>query len=155
MEPPSKHSVTVLNDSGEILALESIPSAVRASLLRAEPSEVRVLFTSDERVRALNKQFRGIDEATDVLTFPDDSAASGDIAIAVPFASRQAAARGMPVEIELVYLAVHGSLHLLGMDDCTENERIGMVRRMNEVMAQLGLPVDENWSSLHEASGVA
>ncbi len=85
-----------------------------------------ILVTDDDEVRALNRQFLGIDEATDVLSFPEetddfvegmaDEPFLGDIAIALPTAERQAAAIGHALDAELAHLLVHGILHLLGYD---------------------------------------
>jgi rRNA maturation RNase YbeY len=111
-----------------------------------------VLLTHDEDIRRLNREFRHLDEPTDVLTFPSgEEDPLGDIAIALPYASRQAEKRGVPLEQELAYLAIHGALHLAGFDDETEPERARMVREMNRIATELGLPPDEEWGSLlHE-----
>jgi len=113
-------------------------------------AKVDVLLTDDKTMKRLNKEFRGIDEATDVLTFPApdwDGAPLGDIAISLDFATRGAAARRVPVHEELAYLGIHGGLHLLGYDDETEQEREDMVDRMNVVAAMAGINTDENWAS--------
>ncbi|MFX8316485.1 rRNA maturation RNase YbeY, partial [Acinetobacter baumannii] len=76
----------------------------------------------------MNSEFRGIDQPTDVLTFPADQsvvgAPLGDIAIGVGYATRQARARGVSLTQELCYLAIHGALHLAGFDDETEQDRL-------------------------------
>lgn len=113
-------------------------------------AKVDVLLTDNRTMKRLNKEFRGIDEATDVLTFPApdwDGAPLGDIAISLDFATRGAAARRVPVHEELAYLGIHGGLHLLGYDDETEQERENMVERMNRVAARAGINTDENWAS--------
>lgn len=117
--------------------------------------EVCVLLTSDEEVRRLNRQFRRVDEPTDVLTFPSGDPGSGDIAIAVPYAQKQADARGVDLGQEIAYLAIHGALHLAGYDDEEEDDRRTMVRKMNEVARTVGLPEDHEWGSLfHGESAV-
>lgn len=114
--------------------------------------KVSVLLTDDEPIRTLNREHRGIDEPTDVLTFPGGDfpgAPLGDIAISAPMARAQARARGIPWEVELAYLAIHAGLHLAGFDDETEAD----LRRMQAEMASMaqicGLPVDPEWVSLH------
>jgi rRNA maturation RNase YbeY len=72
----------------------------------------------------------------------------GDVAIALPYAERQARARRVSLTQELGYLAIHGALHLVGFDDQTEAERTEMVQQMNIVAADAGLKPDENWASL-------
>lgn len=150
MEPPSRGTVTVLNESGRPLPTASVGHAVRVTLLleRFESPEVAVLLTSDEHVQQLNRTFRGVDAPTDVLTFVGDEPGSGDIAIAVPYAERQAALRGVPLEQELAYLAIHGALHLAGLDDEEEDERREMVDRMNVAAVAAGFLPDENWASI-------
>lgn len=110
-----------------------------------------LLLTTDERIRELNGRYRGVDESTDVLTFPAGPFADGqlgDVAVAVPYAARQARARGVSLTQELGYLAIHGALHLVGFDDQTEAERTSMVREMNLAAIDAGLMPDDNWASL-------
>lgn len=92
----------------------------------AEGSGISILVTDDEEVRQLNRQFLGIDEPTDVLSFPDDDSDGfpagdeapylGDIAIALPTATRQAQEHGHSLDAEVAHLLVHGILHLRGYD---------------------------------------
>jgi probable rRNA maturation factor len=82
-----------------------------------------VRFTSDREMRRMNRHFRGKDQPTDVLSFPErvePGGHLGDVAIAVPTARRQAAAAGHPVERELRLLLLHGVLHCLGYDHETD-----------------------------------
>jgi len=156
MEPPSKTSVTVINQSSRRLRLEPIRRAVWAVLSRhgRETSTVNVLLTGDDEIRSLNKRFRSVDEPTDVLSFPSGDypgTSLGDVAISVAYADRQAAARGVSLSQELGYLAIHGALHLVGLDDETEPERVAMVSEMNKAAVQAGLKPDEEWHSLLHA----
>ncbi len=104
--------------------------ALLGALGRAD-DELTVVLVDDARVRTLNRDFRGKDTATDVLSFPqleggdDDSdprpadappALLGDIVVSVDTARRQAASGGWSLEEEIVRLTVHGLLHLLGFD---------------------------------------
>ena len=99
-------------------------------LTKAAPAvakgDVSVAVVSDRRMRALNRQFRGKDVATDVLSFPAThipgvSAFLGDIVIASGVAGRQAKEAGHTVATELRVLALHGLLHLLGHDHDTDH----------------------------------
>jgi rRNA maturation RNase YbeY len=155
MEPPSER-ISVLNESGRRLRLQPIRRAVATALLRhgRESSAVNVLLSSDEEIRSLNERFRGIDEATDVLTFPGGGASGaplGDIAIAVPYAERQAQARKVSLGQEVAYLAIHGALHLVGYDDESDADRDRMVEEMNVVAEAVGLKPDHDWHSLLHA----
>ena len=118
---------------------------------KAPTGEVTVVLADDQRLHELNKTYRQVDESTDVLTFPAPKFATGsigDIVISLDFAAKQAKIRGVRVIDEAAMLAVHGGLHLLGFDDQTEKDRQDMVDRQNQIMAKVGLPTDENWSSL-------
>ncbi len=88
-------------------------------------TEVALVLMDDHCLQALNRQYRGMDEPTDVLSFAADATVQvsdeapnlGDIIVSVPFARRNAAAAGWSLEAELRLLAVHGLLHLLGHED--------------------------------------
>lgn len=98
----------------------------------SEDTEVSVLMVDDETIRGLNREYRGKDAATDVLSFPMEEPAAGeiepkiiggpearilgDIVISVEKVITQAEEYGHSIERELAFLAVHGMLHLLGHD---------------------------------------
>jgi len=83
----------------------------------AAKGDVSVAIVSDRRMRALNRQFRGKDKVTDVLSFPSDERGfMGDIVVASGVAKQQAKAAGHSVQTEIRVLALHGLLHLLGYD---------------------------------------
>ncbi len=86
-------------------------------------SSVTVAFVSDKKIRGLNRQFRRIDKATDVLSFPGDSSDGdmGDIAISIETAARQAKQNGLTLDGEIAQLLLHGLLHLSGYDHETDN----------------------------------
>ena len=157
MEPPSRTSIVIVNESGRRAPRALISRAVTATLQLHKRADavVVILLATDDAVRSLNKQFRRVDEPTDVLTFPGDEfpgAPLGDIAIAVPYAERQALARRVSLSQELSYLAIHGALHLLGFDDESEPAREIMVREMNRAAVKAGLKPDENWASILHAA---
>ena len=83
-------------------------------------SSATIAFVSDKKIRELNRQFRGVDKATDVLSFPDDTEL-GDIAISVDTAAVQAKENGLKFESEIAQLILHGLLHLSGYDHETDN----------------------------------
>jgi len=104
--------------------------------------EVTVLLTSDAAIRKLNRNFRGKDKATDVLSFPAEGIGAekiaGDLAISVPTARKQAAKQGHSLSTEIKILILHGLLHLAGYDHEADNGR--MARRERLLRARLGLP---------------
>jgi probable rRNA maturation factor len=112
-------------------------------------SELSLLLTDDARIRDLNREYRGKDEATDVLSFPQDDPELlilGDVAISIETAVRQAGTAGWSLESELSLLAVHGILHLMGLDDETESGAIAMEMRTREILsdASIELPSGEH-----------
>jgi probable rRNA maturation factor len=87
-------------------------------------SSATIAFVSDKTIRQLNRQFRGIDRATDVLSFPaedSDKTNLGDIAISVDTAAEQARENGLKFDEEVAQLILHGLLHLSGYDHETDN----------------------------------
>ena len=85
-------------------------------------SAATIAFVSDKRIRELNQQFRGVDKATDVLSFPAEERANlGDIAVSVDTAAVQAKDNGLTLEGEIAQLILHGLLHLCGYDHETDN----------------------------------
>jgi len=81
-----------------------------------------IAFVSDSSIRKLNRQFRNIDKATDVLSFPaDESESLGDVAISVETAAKQAEENGLEFNDEIAQLILHGLLHLSGYDHETDN----------------------------------
>jgi probable rRNA maturation factor len=118
-----------------------------AWLARVAPSrargEVTVALVSDRQVRTLNRAYRGIDTATDVLSFPAApdarrgrrEALLGDIVIARGVARRQAKAESHPEATELRVLALHGLLHLLGYDHEADG---GAMRRVERRLRRKG-----------------
>jgi probable rRNA maturation factor len=113
--------------------------------------EVGVELASAEIIQRLNRDFRGIDEVTDVLSFPMREGAPisspvelarylGDVAICVERAQGQANQYGHGLVREFCYLAVHGTLHLLGYDHESAEEKAVMRAAEEQVMAAFGEP---------------
>lgn len=108
--------------------------------------EVNVLLTTDQAIRRLNRQFRGKNKPTDVLSFPTEgpipgTAAekiAGDLAISVETARRQATDQGHALTCELKILILHGLLHLAGHDHETDTGQ--MASREQKLRASLRLP---------------
>jgi len=113
--------------------------ALRAELgERATGCELSILLVGPERIRQLNKQYRGDDRETDVLAFPQSEGGEpeqmlGDIVICPAVAARQAEQVGHPLRHELALLVVHGVLHLLGFRDDEEPLRRRMFARQEQI----------------------
>jgi probable rRNA maturation factor len=100
---------------------------------------VTVALVPDQRIRALNRQFRHKDHPTDVLSFPaEERGRLGDIVIGIGVAKAQAAEAGHSLGTELRVLALHGLLHLLGYDH--ERDAGRMARVEARLRARGGLP---------------
>jgi probable rRNA maturation factor len=116
-----------------------LAAAQRAVRLKGQ---VTVLLTTDAAIRKLNRQFRGKNKATDVLSFPAGGLGAegmaGDLAISVTTALGQAAEQGHWLSTEIKVLILHGLLHLAGYDHEVDEGR--MARRERKLRTELGLP---------------
>ena len=116
--------------------------------------EVSVRLTSDDEVHALNRQYRGKDKSTNVLSFPmvqpdlidtvtqnsdDGEVLLGDIVLAHGVCVAEASERGISVEHHLSHLVVHGTLHLLGYDHGTDEEGDAMEEIERAALSELGI----------------
>lgn len=101
--------------------------------LAADRDSFAVRFVGDRTMRAWNRDYRGKDRTTDVLSFPGERSPEGwplgDVAISVPQAARQAAARSEPLARELRVLLLHGILHCLGHDHETDRGEMDTLER--------------------------
>lgn len=138
-------------------------AAVRAAVARTpfaaladSPASVEfaIRLTSDDEVHALNRQYRGKDKPTNVLSFPmiqpdlletvtansdDGEVLLGDIVLAHGICAAEAQERGIPIESHASHLIVHGCLHLLGFDHQGDAEAEAMEAIERDVLAALGL----------------
>jgi probable rRNA maturation factor len=108
--------------------------------------EISLLITDNTHIRELNRDYRGKDEPTDVLSFAfledenhlamagNKALLLGEIIISIEKAAEQAASIGQTIEQELVFLFVHGLLHLLGYDHIEPEEEMAMRKRQREIM---------------------
>jgi probable rRNA maturation factor len=114
-------------------------------------AELAVMLTDDAGIRTLNRNWRGIDKPTNVLSFPalqptgsggpDDAPRMlGDIAIAYETTRREADDEQKPFDHHLSHLAIHGFLHLIGYDHETDRDAEAMEGLEQEILAQLGIP---------------
>jgi probable rRNA maturation factor len=165
--PP--HEVPLMNDTIDIQVDELFVDSVDCENLAAivthlltkvgrADATLTLVVTDDATVQSLNRDYRGVDAPTDVLSFaaqestegapavadlPPELAAAlgnylGDVIIAYPYAKQQAAHYQNSVAAELRLLAVHGVLHLLGHDHATPAEEAAMWALQSEVLAPFG-----------------
>lgn len=108
-------------------------SLVGRELPDVEEATLGVRFASDRELRRVNRDYRGKDKPTDVLSFPGEEGEEGrhvgDILISVPTARRQAAERGHAPEREIRTLLLHGLLHCLGYDHETDQGEMERLER--------------------------
>lgn len=96
-------------------------------VISTEPHDAIIAFVSDRQIKELNRRFRGINKATDVLSFPASDESTplptnlGDIAISLERATLQAKENDLPLEEEIAQLILHGLLHLCGYDHETDD----------------------------------
>ncbi len=118
-----------------------------------ESCELSVTFVDNEAIRAINKEYRGKDTPTDVISFAleemgedeieiiggDLPRVLGDIIISVERTSEQAEEYGHSFRRELGFLALHGFLHLLGYDHIEKEDEVIMFGKQREILEQYGL----------------
>ena len=115
--------------------------------------EVSLSFVTNDEIKELNRNFRGIDKVTDVLSFPmmtDDEfeieyeeESLGDIVISIERASEQAEEYGHSLEREICFLVCHSMFHLLGYDHMQEDEAKDMHAREKAVLEKLSITRDK------------
>jgi probable rRNA maturation factor len=140
-----------VNSEGWPDDLEAVADrAIRAALALAEPeivgvTEVSVVLTDDAEQRELNRQWRGLDKSTNVLSFPQIepfapiSGLLGDITMARETLEREAAELGVSFDAHFTHLVVHGFLHLLVYDHIEDEDAEEMEGLETEILASLGI----------------
>lgn len=150
-------SVEVDDEFVDGIDVEALRAAAVATLRHegVAAADVSILVTTDEEIQALNRDYRGVDAPTDVLSFaahegdelihdaPADldallNRSLGDVVIAWPYAARQAERFGNATHSEVALLVVHGILHLLGYDHASPEEEAAMWSVQEEILAPLG-----------------
>ena len=111
--------------------------------------EVSVRIVDAEEMHALNREYRGKDKPTNVLSFPagpidglpdDQPSLLGDIVVCAGIVTDEAAEQGKPVSDHWAHMLVHGTLHLLGFDHETDDEAASMEALETQILASCGLP---------------
>ena len=159
-----EHTIMIESELGGTQAYEALLRRVIPAALAAEgvefPCEVDILFTDDTGIQEINREQRGVDKPTDVLSFPmfeltpgviptmEDVEADpetrlvplGDMVLSVERAQAQGEEYGHGSERELAYLAVHSILHLLGYDHLDEGPMKAQMRAREEaILSKLGI----------------
>ncbi len=158
-----KHTIYSTNDQNKIELTTSLRNTVKKAIYAALdyqeidfPVEISLSFVDNERIHELNREYRGKDAPTDVLSFPmfedgeieyddesDEPCAIGDIVISLEKAVEQAEEYGHSLEREAAFLAVHSVLHLLGFDhEVSEEDDEYMKESAEEILSSIGLRRD-------------
>jgi probable rRNA maturation factor len=142
-------AIDVLVASDRWKDAEKLESIVRSAVTRAATTlstrgtELAIVLTDDSAIRELNRDWRGVDAATNVLSFPTKNAAGkhlGDIILAFETIAREARSERKPLAHHLAHLAVHGFLHLVGYDHERPKEALAMEQVEREILRQLAIP---------------
>jgi len=153
MKVPARAAVKidVLVQSERWKDAKKVKSIVRRAVAKAAaagPStrgtELAIVLTDDSAMRLLNRDWRGIDAATNVLSFPAKSAGTerylGDIVLAFETIAREARAEQKPFAHHVAHLAVHGFLHLVGHDHERDKDAAAMEHAETDILRQLAIP---------------
>lgn len=154
----------VYTNKPKLLKIEVLEEALKITDNEVDCPAVGIRFVSKRKIRKLNKIHRGIDKATDVLSFPmfdtkrkgslpsfveerdplTKELEIGDIIICLAVAKRQAKAYKHSLEREINFLALHGFLHLLGYDHMTKKDEKEMFSLAESILNQAGIKRGEN-----------
>src|SRR5271154_1195983 len=148
---PSGLRIDVLVDSDHWKAARNVAATMRRAVLRAAAAtrstrgrELAIVLTDDSAMRLLNRNWRGIDASTNVLSFPTgtgrDKTHLGDIVLAYETIAREARAERKPFAHHAAHLAVHGFLHLVGYDHERDKDALAMERAEREILHRLEIP---------------
>jgi probable rRNA maturation factor len=171
--PPDALSIDVNVESPLWEAQPEAETAVRrvlgvaAAMVSTRPAELAIVLTDDSAIRALNREWRGVDKPTNVLSFPARGPQAlaaepaqpgppvllGDIVIAFETTAQEAGTESKRFEDHLAHLAVHGYLHLLGHEHEDERDAEAMEGLERAILARLGIPDPYAASDLVHTAG--
>ncbi len=128
---------------------DTVSAAIEAALAhRGRSGQITVTLVDDEEIHEINRTYRNVDRPTDVISFPSEEGEHiaeipdgflGDIIISIPRAQAQAEEYGHSFRRELSFLAVHGTLHLLGYDHMTDEEAKEMFGLQEDILKEMGI----------------
>ena len=126
--------LNIINKTRSKIDLHVVNKAANVFLktYKKEKLELSIVFVGDRIIKKLNKNYRGKDKVTDILSFEGDDLEFGEIIISFQQIKRQSKLYSKNINEELIFILVHGLLHLSGYNDDTENERKNMIRLGNE-----------------------
>lgn len=114
-------------------------AAAQAQLVDARTGELSIVLSDDAQVQALNRDYRGKDAPTNVLSFPQPDPLLGDIVLALETLKREAHEKGVSFDAHFAHLLIHGYLHLQGYDHQNNTEAAEMERLEIAALSTLGI----------------
>lgn len=142
----------------EKLVERAVGAAMAEAAIEPEDGlELSLVLCDDAFIRTLNRDWRGKDKATNVLSFPADPSARhvtlGDIIIAYETTAAEAERESRPLDAHVTHLVIHGALHLLGYDHETDRDAEAMERLEIRALTRIGFPSPyEDAAPLHAMS---
>lgn len=144
---------SLVEDKIKVMLIDLLKTAAEYENIDIYSTEFSLSFVGIEEIHSINKEYRGIDRPTDVISFAlndevegeleiiggEDMNYIGDIIICTSIAEEQSKDYGHSYERELGFLAVHGFLHLLGYDHMTKEEEKVMFDKQNQILEKFGL----------------
>lgn len=144
-------TIGIVNETGYPVDVERLRQAAAIVLQQEQATpdaSLTIVIADDAAVAALNRQYRGVDAPTDVLSFPadeppveeeDEPPYLGDLVVAYPYSAAQAKREGHDLTQNLMLLVAHGTLHLLGYDHDTAANRAQMWAAQDRALRVLGV----------------
>ena len=144
------NEIEIINETNEKIDLTDLKKVIDKALESENVSNaiMNVIIIDNEKIHEINKEYRGIDRPTDVISFAleddktfvnTDFRVLGDIYISIDKVHEQAKIYGHSERRELSFLTVHGVLHLLGYDHMKKEDEVVMFKKQDEILNSLGI----------------
>jgi probable rRNA maturation factor len=137
-------------DISENQETTSLAITAASTALAGQDGDLSIVFCDNSYIQQMNREYRGMDRPTDVLSFPSDEIDPesnrryfGDIIISYPQAVSQSEEAGNPIQSEISMLVTHGILHLKGYDHTTPDEKKEMWDLQTSILSQLGIHMEK------------
>ena len=135
--------IEISNRSRSIINENKIKKVIELFLdyKRKSKLDVSIAFVGDKKIQKFNNEYRGINKTTDILSFSGEENLLGELIINYSQIKRQAKKFKNTINQELVFILVHGLLHLMGDNDDTDIKRKNMIKRGEEIIKELNLKI--------------
>ena len=135
--------IEISNRSRSIINEKKIKKVIELFLdyKRKSKLDVSIAFVGDKKIQKFNNEYRGINKTTDILSFSGEENLLGELIINYSQIKRQAKKFKNTINQELVFILVHGLLHLMGDNDDTDIKRKNMIKRGEEIIKELNLKI--------------